>query len=69
VREHSLAHVPVLLVVGRREAEQRSVAIRRLGSDAQEMMGFDEAVQALAREASAPDLVRPGSVVLESGAA
>ena len=31
VREHSLAHVPVLVVVGRREAEQRTVALRRLG--------------------------------------
>jgi threonyl-tRNA synthetase len=55
VREHSLAHVPVLAVVGRREAEQRSVALRRLGSDAQEVLGLDVAVARLAQEATAPD--------------
>ena len=38
VREHSLAHVPVLAVVGRKEAENRTVALRRLGSQAQEVM-------------------------------
>jgi threonyl-tRNA synthetase len=58
VREHSLAHVPVLAVVGRREAEQRSVALRRLGSDGQEVLGLDEAVAILATEAMAPDLRR-----------
>jgi threonyl-tRNA synthetase len=58
VREHSLAHVPVLAVVGRREAEQRSVALRRLGSDAQEVMALDEAVARLRHEALAPDLRR-----------
>ena len=59
VREHSLAHVPVLLVVGRREAETRQVAIRRLGSQAQEVLPLDEAVRRLATEAAPPDL-RPG---------
>ncbi len=58
VREHSLAHVPVLAVVGRREAEQRTVALRRLGSDAQEVLGFEEAVTLLQREAEAPDVRR-----------
>jgi threonyl-tRNA synthetase len=58
VREHSLAHVPVLLVVGRREAEERTVALRRLGSPAQEMLGLDPAVAALAAEATPPDLRR-----------
>ena len=58
VREHSLAHVPVLAVVGRREAEQRSVALRRLGSDAQEVMGLEAAVAALQAEAEAPDVRR-----------
>ncbi len=58
VREHSLAHVPVLAVVGRREAEQRSVALRRLGSEAQEVMGLEDAVAMLAREAEAPDVRR-----------
>jgi len=56
VREHSLAHVPVLVVVGRREAEQRMVALRRLGGAAQEVMALDEAVRALAAEATPPDL-------------
>ena len=58
VREHSLAHVPVLLVVGRREAEQRTVAMRRLGSDAQEVVSLDTAVSRLAHEALPPDLKR-----------
>ena len=58
VREHSLAHVPVLLVVGRREAEARTVAMRRLGSDAQEVLPLQDAVVRLADEASAPDLKR-----------
>ncbi len=56
VREHSLAKVPVLLVVGKREAEERTVSVRRLGSQKQEVMGLDEAVAALADEAVPPDL-------------
>ena len=56
VREHSLAHVPVLAVVGRREAEQRSVALRRLGSDKQELLSLEDAVTALSKEALPPDL-------------
>ena len=56
VREHSLAHVPVLAVVGRREAEQRTVALRRLGGDAQEVVKLDDAVRRLAAEATPPDL-------------
>ena len=58
VREHSLAHVPVIVVVGRREAEQRTVALRRLGGEAQEVLRLDEAVDLLAAEAAAPDLAR-----------
>jgi threonyl-tRNA synthetase len=56
VREHSLAKVPVIAVVGRREAEERKVALRRLGSDQQQVMTLDEAANALALEASPPDL-------------
>jgi threonyl-tRNA synthetase len=56
VREHSLAHVPVLAVVGRKEAEARTVALRRLGGDAQTVLALDEAVAALASEALPPDL-------------
>jgi threonyl-tRNA synthetase len=58
VREHSLAHVPVLAVVGRREAEQQQVALRRLGSQAQEVVSLDEAVASLSSEAMPPDLKR-----------
>ncbi len=58
VREHSLAHVPVLAVVGRKEAENRTVALRRLGGDAQEVIGLDEAVARLRAEATPPDLAR-----------
>ncbi len=58
VREHSLAHVPVLAVVGRREAEARTVALRRLGAEAQEVVPLEEAVARLAAEATAPDLRR-----------
>ena len=58
VREHSLAHVPVIAVVGRKEAEQGTVALRRLGGDAQELLALDEAVGRLASEATAPDLLR-----------
>jgi threonyl-tRNA synthetase len=54
VREHSLAKVPVLLVVGKREAENRQVAIRRLGGEAQEVLALDSALQKLKLEASAP---------------
>jgi threonyl-tRNA synthetase len=56
VREHSLAKVPVIAVVGRREAEEGKVALRRLGSQAQEVMTLEEAIAALAKEATPPDL-------------
>jgi threonyl-tRNA synthetase len=56
IRDHSLHHVPVILVVGRKEAEERTVAIRRLGGAAQEILPLAEAVALLAREATAPDL-------------
>ena len=56
VREHSLAKVPVLLVVGKKEAETRAVSIRRLGSERQQVTGLEEALAALAEEAVAPDL-------------
>jgi threonyl-tRNA synthetase len=58
VREHSLAKIPALLVVGKREAEEGKVALRRLGSQAQEVMTLAEAVQRLGAEAIPPDLVR-----------
>jgi threonyl-tRNA synthetase len=54
VREHSLAKVPALLVVGKREAETRSVAIRRLGGKEQEILALDDAVARLKAEAAPP---------------
>jgi threonyl-tRNA synthetase len=57
VREHSLAKVPNLLVVGKREAEEGKVALRPLGEGArQEVLGLDEAVARLVAEALPPDL-------------
>jgi len=58
VREHSLAKTPVIAAVGRREAEGRAVAIRRLGAEGQTVLSLDEAVAALAGEAVPPDLAR-----------
>jgi len=58
VREHSLAKVPLLLVVGKREADEGTVALRRLGSDEhQKMMSLEEAVVMIRNEAVPPDLV------------
>lgn len=54
VREHSLAKVPALLVVGNRESEERTVAIRRLGSKAQTVLSLEEAAQSLSDEARPP---------------
>jgi threonyl-tRNA synthetase len=58
VREHSLAKIPVLLVVGKKEAAERLVSIRRMGSEKQSVMPLDEALAALAAEATAPDVLR-----------
>jgi threonyl-tRNA synthetase len=58
VREHSLAKTPVMLVVGRREAEDKKVSIRRLGSDKSTVMTLDEALAALKAEAMPPDVAR-----------
>jgi threonyl-tRNA synthetase len=56
VREHSLAKVPVLLVVGKKEAAGRTVSIRRLGSQEQTQMALDAALKLLAEEATPPDV-------------
>ncbi|MGO4406117.1 threonine--tRNA ligase [Bosea sp. RAF48] len=58
VREHSLAKVPVIIAVGKREAEEKTVTIRRLGSQAQTVMPLSEALATLTQEASAPDVAR-----------
>ena len=54
VREHSLAKVPVIMAVGKREAEEGTVAVRRLGSKDQEFVALDEAVARLRDEAAGP---------------
>jgi threonyl-tRNA synthetase len=58
VREHSLAKIPVLMVVGKREAAERTVSLRRLGAQEQTSMGRDAALSALSDEATPPDLKR-----------
>jgi threonyl-tRNA synthetase len=54
VREHSVQKVPALFVVGAREAEEKTVAIRRLGSDGQSVVGMESAIAALKEEAQPP---------------
>jgi threonyl-tRNA synthetase len=58
VREHSLAKVPALLVVGKKEAAERTVSIRRLGQEKQQVMPLEAALAALANEAVPPDVKR-----------
>jgi threonyl-tRNA synthetase len=58
VREHSLAKVPALLVVGKKEAAERTVSIRRLGKEGQQVMPLDAAIAGLADEAVPPDVKR-----------
>jgi threonyl-tRNA synthetase len=58
VREHSLAKIPALLVVGKKEAADRTVSIRRLGQEKQEIMPLDAALKMLADEAVPPDTRR-----------
>jgi threonyl-tRNA synthetase len=56
VREHSLAKIPALLVVGKREAQERTVALRRLGGKDQEVLALAEAVARLKSEAQTPSV-------------
>ncbi|MDZ4319683.1 MAG: threonine--tRNA ligase [Phenylobacterium sp.] len=58
IREHSLTKTPVIAVIGRREAEEGKVALRRLGSQGQEILTLEEAVLQLASEALPPDVER-----------
>ena len=55
VREHSLAKIPAMLVVGKREAEEKTVSLRRLGGQQQQVLPLAEAVAMLAKEAVPPD--------------
>jgi threonyl-tRNA synthetase len=56
VREHALAKVPFLLVAGRKEAEERTLSVRRLGSDKQETIALDALIEQLTAEATPPDM-------------
>jgi threonyl-tRNA synthetase len=67
VREHSLAKVPALVVVGKKEAETRAVSVRRLGSQGQTGMSLAECVASLTDEATPPD-VRQGKQVTSAPA-
>jgi threonyl-tRNA synthetase len=58
IREHSLMKVPVIAVVGKKEAEDRGVAIRRFGSQEQHVMSLADAQETLVAEATPPDLKR-----------
>jgi threonyl-tRNA synthetase len=55
VREHSVAKVPHMLVLGKREAEEGTVALRTLGEQEQKVLPLDEAVALLKAGAAAPD--------------
>ncbi|MEZ5994966.1 MAG: threonine--tRNA ligase [Hyphomonadaceae bacterium] len=58
IREHSLAKVPVIAVLGKKEAEARGVALRRFGGEAQDVMSLDAAIAALSDEGTPPDMKR-----------
>ncbi len=66
VREHSLAKVPVLLVAGKREAEERTVSIRRLGSQESRVMPLAEAIRMLVAEATPPDIAHSDARATEA---
>ncbi len=69
VREHSLAKVPVMLVVGKREADEDTVNVRRLGSRDQVSMGLNESIAALVDEATPPDIRRKQERIAAANAA
>jgi len=56
IRQHSLGKIPVIAVVGRKEAEERKLALRRLGGEAQEIVSLEDALTVLAEQATPPDL-------------
>jgi threonyl-tRNA synthetase len=58
VREHSVSKIPAILVAGRREAEEGTISVRRLGSQRQEVLPIDEAIARLVDEATPPDIRR-----------
>jgi threonyl-tRNA synthetase len=58
VREHSLQKIPVILAIGKKEAAERLVSVRRFGSQAQNVMALDEALAEFVKEATPPDVAR-----------
>ena len=54
IREHSNAKIPILMILGKKEAEQKSVSIRRLGSNDTESKSLDEIIPLIVKEAKAP---------------
>jgi threonyl-tRNA synthetase len=58
IREHSLAKVPVIAVVGRKEAETRQLALRRLGGEGQSVLSLEDAIAVLTADATPPDVAR-----------
>ena len=66
IREHSLQHVPIIAVVGRKEAEARTVALRRLGGQAQEVVSLAAALDGLAQEAAPPDIARSSRPTIDT---
>ena len=66
VREHSHAKVPVLLVLGRREAEEETVSVRRLGSRDQKVLPLKEVLAALVEEATPPHKIRDAKALRQA---
>jgi threonyl-tRNA synthetase len=58
IREHSLTKTPVIAVIGRKEAEQQNVALRRLGGETQQTLALEEALCLLVEAARPPDLAK-----------
>ena len=56
IREHSLQKVPVMLIIGKREAEQRTLAVRSLGQEKQEVLALDAVIDTLVKEAKWPHI-------------
>ena len=56
IREHSLKKVPVMLVIGKKEAAERTLTIRRLGQEKQETLALDDVIAKLVKEAALPHI-------------
>ncbi|MBI1338990.1 threonine--tRNA ligase [bacterium] len=69
IREHSLAKIPVIAVVGAKEAEDRKLALRRFGSSDQTIIGLEEGAALLALEARPPDIARAQDAAASTAAA